>query len=252
MQMGKYILIEDFNKLTYTLTKNIVEKIAKEENITPENITSSVVISQKGKLVNLAPQQVKMIILSEESPEVYLLKPRPLLNALANTNIFKRLHVRIVVKVFGVVYVNNLLDLPEEKYTFNSYEDYLDFFTGKYKDKNVPKSQICTIHTNVKEAGIGCELILTDIVETTVGTDRVLENSDFTSLEKYRALSVAVQQKVDEVMCPLVINSKNVSVDLMCGTVDIQLDKHGILEHVRCTDKFSDEINKLINDLPVR
>ena len=250
--MGKYILIEDFNKLTYDIERNIANKIAEEENLNPVNVMTDVVISQKGKLVNLSPQGVKAIILSEEPPEVYRLKPRRLFKTLADVNIFKQLHVRIVVKVFGVVYVNNLLDLPEEKYTFNCYEDYLEFFTGKYNDKNVQKSSMCTIHTSIKETGIGCEIILADIVETTVDTDRLLEISDFTSLEKYRALSVAVQQKVDELMCPLVIESDNVSVDLMCGEVDVQLGNHGVLEHVRCTDKFSGEINKLINDLPVR
>lgn len=246
MSMGKYISIEDFNKHTHAIIQNIVSKIAEEENINPENITSSVVISRKGKLINLPSQGVTAIILSEESPEVYRLKPCQLSNVLDNINIFKLLHVRLVVKVFGFVCINNLLDLPEEKYTFNCYEDYLEFFTDKYKNKDVPKSSMCTIHTSIKEAGIGCELILADIIETTIGADRVLENSDFTSLEKYRALPMAVQQKVDELMCPLVFESDNVSVDLMDGTVNVQLGKHGILEHVRCTETYKDELKSLV------
>ena len=250
MSMFKYILIEDFNKLTHAIKQNVVSKIAEEENIKIKDIEVSILIAKKSKFVNLAKHDVSAVILSEKQPEVYHFKPRLKENNLKDANTVIHHHVRIVINVFSVVCLSNVLNLPEDKHTFNRYEDYLEFFTGKYK--NVTESNHCTVQTVVNDARVGLATILTDVVETTCDVDRPLTNSDFTSLERYRTLPVSVQQKVDELTCPLVIENEAVFIDRLHGAVNIQLDKHDILEHVRCTDKFSGEINKLINDLPVR
>ena len=246
MSISKSISFDEFNTLVKNIQKSIVDKLVREEGLDPTYVLVDVKVSKKGELLNLFATEIKSIVVTDEKPEVYRFDEPDVSGVFPCTNT----NLMVIVHVSDVSYADNYLVLPEDTYTFNSYEDYLEFFTGKYK--NVTESNHCTVQTVVNDARVGLATILTDVVETTCDVDRPLTNSDFTSLERYRTLPVFVQQKVDELTCPLVIENEAVFIDRLHGAVNIQLDKHDILEHVRCTDKFSGEINKLINDLPVR
>lgn len=250
MSIGKYISIEDYKERIRRVVQNITNEIAKKENIKAEDIRTNVVLSKKGKLLNLTALNVKGIILSDEQPEVYHFKPTLPENNLKDTKTIGNHHVRIMVKALGTVDSNNVLDLPKDRYTFKRYEDYLEFFTDKYRDKNVKGNNQCVIQTIVKDTGCSLSTILTGIVETMGIVERTITNADFTSLERYRKLPISVRQEVDKQIYLLTVESKNVSVNRLSGVINVHLGEHDIVKRVRCTDTYKDELKHLMETSP--
>lgn len=147
--------------------------------------------------------------------------------------------------VEDIVYEDNPLGLPWASYTFKRYEDYLEFFTDKYRDKNVKGSNQFVIQTIVKDTGCSLSTILTGVVETMGIVERTITNADFTSLERYRKLPISVRQEVDKQIYLLTVESKNVSVNRLSGVINVHLGEHDIVKRVRCTDTYKDELKHL-------
>lgn len=157
--------------------------------------------------------------------------------------------VRIVVKVFGVICSTNLLDLPEDTYTFNSYENYLEFFTNKYKEQISSEDGNCDVKTNVKCVGWPLAVIAANIVNREKLTEKTITNHDLTMIDKCRELPESVRKVVGHLVCPLVVLADDVKTNPLWKSVHININGKELMEHIRCTGKYKEELSILTKDI---
>lgn len=157
--------------------------------------------------------------------------------------------VRIVVKVFGLICSTNLLDLPEDTYTFNSYENYLEFFTNKYKEQISSEDGNCDVKTNVKCVGWPLAVIAANIVNREKLTEKTITNHDLTMIDKCRELPESVRKVVGHLVCPLVVLADDVKTNPLWKSVHININGKELMEHIRCTGKYKEELSILTKDI---
>lgn len=242
MSTDKYISMEEFHALTKEMEKNLIEKASKEEGVEPKNISVEFTLFKGNELMNGHMSVSKGFILSDKSPEVY----RIIGDDKNSEGFIKYLHLRVVVDVLDMVYFDDTLNLPEDTYTFNTFEEYLQFFYDKCKEivGEVPKKP--TIMTKLKGTGFFIDVPLRDKIKLDDSYRYTSGIHYFSSLEGYRSLPESLRKEMDEIVYPLVVESKDVSFDPLWRYVNVVVDKPNLVERMCCTETYKDEFARLM------
>ena len=242
MSTGKYISMEKFNALAKEMEKNLIEKASKEEGVDPKNISVDFKLFKGNKLVNGYMSFSKGFILSDKSPEVYRF-----VGLDKNSDEFvKSSHLRVVIDILDTVPLEDTLNLSEDTYTFNTFEGYLQFFHDKCKEIVGEGYKEPSIVTELKGTGLCIDIALHDKLQRDDSLPPMSITSYFTSLNNYRTLPESVRKEMDEIVCPLVVESKDVSFDPLWRYVYVVVDKPNLVEQMRCTETYKDEFARLM------
>ena len=234
--------MKEFYALTKEMEKNIIEKASKEEGVEPKNISVEFTLFKGNELMNGYLSVSKGFILSDKSPEVY----RIIDDDKTSEEFVKHLHLRVVIDVRDMVHFDDTLNLPEDTYTFNTFEEYLQFFYDKCKEvvSEAPKKP--AIMTKLKGVGFFIDIPLRDKIKLGDSCRHMSVIHYFSSLEGYRSLPVSIRKEMDELVCPLVVESKNVSFDPLWCYVNVVVDKPNLVEQMRCTETYKGEFTRLM------
>ena len=243
MSISKSISFDEFNTLVKNIQKSIVDKLVREEGLDPTYVLVDVKVSKKGELLNLFATEIKSIVVTDEKPEVYRFDEPDVSGVFPCTNT----NLMVIVHVSDVSYADNYLVLPEDTYTFNSYDEYLDFFFPKYKEIVNEENEPCSVQTIVNGVNCGLATILVTVLNKKKIPDIPFSCHDFTMPERYRKLPTDVRHDVDAMVCPVTVESKNVSINKLWRSVDVLIDKKELIKHVCCTNDFENEINVFLD-----
>lgn len=232
-----YLTIQDLHKKIDKLETDIRNKVKREKTEFDKNsIFVETNVINKGEVVKISNPSIKGVVLSTKSPEIY--------HDVSGGSGYTFIRYCIVLYVESMEYLPDTIKLMEKEYQFYTYEEFLKFFTRRYIEDKLPQNDEISIHGTIKEVEFSLAYALVNHPYK-VETHECLINEDFTILYRYRSLPEEVKKEVDSFICPLVVQTKDVSIDTRMSRIFIRLDKKDMLKDKLCTNKFTEELKSL-------
>lgn len=184
------------------IERNLEEEIYKQISLKSGYKSTQVIIdiSLNGELIEWNSQQIKEIHLKSLVPNVYRkpLHPRGDL-------------VKLIFEADKIIYQPDEYIMGEETRTFNTYGEFLEYFTKKYHENTNchtnDEDDVYLIWPVDKETGFTINTIIG--VEKRIG----LDFGQLYFLEKYRTIPEEIKTHIDQVLCPLTVKREDVCVD---------------------------------------
>lgn len=154
-------------------------------------------------------------------------------------------NIRVFVKVIFNVEDNprehaNKLQLPCETYTFNTYEDCLDFFHKKFLEEYPKYAEDSYVWLREKISSSVIPYIIIDhLNNAALVKETPVQVSDFTTVDNYKRLPETIRKEVDNLICPLNILRADVSIPDL-HAIEILIDREDLVNALYKTDDFND------------
>lgn len=178
--MSKYIRINDFKLATGKIVEGVRDNVNKRLGLPNGFVYVTTSVLKDGKIVEWGNPDVVGLTLSDDAPKIY---------KIGNDNKVMPVTVRVVFNAEEVhTEEEGPLNLTEESYTFNTYKEYLEFFTKKFDEASPEVTQFLTIWGLFKGSGIGVPTTLAK-KEYKGAEDTRISSSDFSSLRKYELIA---------------------------------------------------------------
>lgn len=92
-------------------------------------------------------------------------------------------------------------------------------------------------------------VIAANIVNREKLTEKTITNHDLTMIDKCRELPESVRKVVGHLVCPLVVLADDVKTNPLWKSVHININGKELMEHIRCTGKYKEELSILTKDI---
>lgn len=217
------ITVEKLLEIEKNLEQEIHNQTAEKGGY--QNVKVQAVISLNGELVNWNSQQIKEIHLKSLTPTVYR-KPLLPLGEM----------VKMVFEADKVIYQPDEYIMEEESRTFNTYGEFLGYFTKRYREIFHGEDEDIFIWPMDKQTGFSINNIVDR--EKIIG----LDFCQLFILEKYRTIPDETKKQIDQLLCPFTVKREDVCVDAD-NRWTIFCNKKGMADNMKTSD-FDEIIKK--------
>ena len=233
--MSKYISIDDFRQIVGTIIGNI------REEINNGFVFVTISIIKDGKPVNWGDTRVTGLTLTQTAPKIYQLE--------------KDDSGLVTVRVtFNVSEVHNVekdfLNSIEETLTFNTYKEYLEFFTKKFGCLYPEHLEKLNVHGVFKHTDIAVPSYLSRKVCPETGRIS-LSPLDFINLNNYHFLPDDIKNAVDAELFPVTVHRDDVQLNSVDREVTVYIDKQDVLDRGFGTHRYDDIVKNVIGKMTV-
>lgn len=239
--MSKYISIDDFEKVIKNITNRIISKYHNSTDGSKYGIFTLAVTRYKGRVFNR--NSIKDLV------GFILGTDKPIVKKITYGSV-EYPTVKIII-TFDVEEIKcktkRTLDLQKDGYTFDSYEEYLKFITGKYQDIYSVDSKHVQVATNIKEHHVSLASVLVNILLHQRKLKVCGNERQFTNLKLYQKLPSSVKIGVDRLVCPLSFKKEDVSLNSGLDYINIEVEKEKLMKSF-CTEYWDDFIWKELSD----
>lgn len=147
--------------------------------------------------------------------------------------------------VFNIVSINSsdkdVLDLGDEGYTFNTYEELLSRVHEKTKGFNSSDASM-----DVKLIDLQSGVNLLHVFNQLTNSDDApeLEIGQLSNLNNYQKLDGTTKAKVDKILCPLKVTKNDVKIPYLGYTLNITVDKETLVIAYFFTNKWNEVVTE--------
>ena len=238
--MPKYIDICDFKLAIGKIVEGIRDDMSERLGIPNGFFYVTASILKDGKMVEFDNSNITGLTLSDGAPKIY---------EFGNDDEAHSMIVRVVFNAEEIHMEEEIpLKLTEESYTFNTYKEYLEFFTKKFEEVFPKGTNFLIIRGLFKGSGIGVPFTLAK-KKYKGAEDTQISSSDFTSLRKYVLLPEAIRSKVDEDLCPFTIQRENVCWFPDTRDIVVYIDKPGLVGGQFSTNQYDDIVKGILDEV---
>ena len=238
--MPKYIDIGDFKLAIGKIVECIRDDMSERLGIPNGFIYVTASILKDGKMVEIDSSNITGLTLSDGTPKIY---------EFGNDDESYPKMVRVVFNVEEIHMDEEMpLKLTEESYTFNTYKEYLEFFTKKFEEVFPKGANFLIIRGLFKGSGIGVPITLAK-KKYKGAEDTRISPSDFTILRKYVLLPEAIRSKVDEDLCPFTIQREDACWFPDTRDIMVYIDKPGLADVHFSTNQYDDIVKGIFDEI---
>lgn len=239
-----YYSIDVFHDKVYNLRNRLHDKLYHEMSrkyrgrlmVLRNNIYITVKYRQGNKVVDILDSRIQGITLDKNIPfDVYQTNRK-----IGAGKEFVEVECIIVFNIDSVDSSDeDVLDLGDEGYTFNTYEELLSRVHEKTKGFNSSddsmKVKLVDRQTGMSLLGVFNQLRNNNYIPE-------LEIGQLTNLNNYQKLDDATKAKVDKILCPLKVTKNDVKVPYLGYTLNIIVDKENLVKAYFFTNKWNEVV----------
>ena len=220
------ITVEKLTEIEQNLEREIHSQTAGKGGY--QNVRVTISISLNGEIVDWNSSRVKEIHLVSTTPTVYrkFLVPRGEL-------------IKLVFEADKVIYHPDEYIMEEPSRTFNTYGEFLEYFTKRCREIFHGEDDDIFIWPMDKQTGFSINNIVDH--EKIIG----LDFGQLCILEKYRTIPEDVKTHIDQLLCPLTVKREGVCQD-MDNRLTIFCHKENMAGKMKTND-FDEIIGKQFN-----
>lgn len=240
--MAKYISIDDFKLVVGKIVEDVRDEVNKRSGLPSGLVHVATSVLKDGKTVEWGHHSIVGLTLSDDAPKIY---------EIGDDKKVSTVSVRVVFNVEEIhTEKATPLNLTEESYTFNTYKEYLEFFTKKFEEAFPEVTQVLTIWGLFKGSGISVPTSLAR--REYKGTeDVIISASDFASLCAYEVLPDAIRSKVDKDFCPFTVQREDVNWSIVTRNITVYINKPDMVEEQFGTHRYDDIVKNVIGKMTV-